>query len=203
VSARRCRSPLLAAALAAALAVAAPVGATQDPPPDGHHVKVPPRALRYTAEYATPSVKLVRADGRNVQLAEELDDGRPVVMDFVYTTCTTVCPVSSQTFEELESRLGAGARGRVHLVSVSIDPEEDTPRRMREYAQRFDAGPQWSFYTGTLGASETVQRAFGVFRGSKMLHEPVTLVRLAPGRPWTRFDGFVTAEELMAALAEK
>ncbi len=165
---------------------------------NAHHLRLAPRVMRYMAEYEVPQAQLVRSDGRDVRLADELDDGRPVVLDFVYTTCTTVCPVSSQTFSELGQRLGAGHH--VHLVSVSIDPEQDTPARLREYAQRFDAGPQWSFYTGSLQASEAVQRAFHVFRGSKMLHEPTTLLRLAPGRPWVRFDGFVTSAELMDEL---
>jgi protein SCO1/2 len=164
-----------------------------------HHTHIPTTATRYTVDYVTPQVHLVRADGRSIWLPDELDDGRPVVLDFVYTTCTAICPVSSQTFSELEKRLGAD-RGRVHLVSVSIDPEEDTPERLSQYSRHYDAGPQWSFYTGTLDASESVQRAFRVFRGNKMSHDPVTLVRLAPGRPWVRFDGFATAQELLAEL---
>jgi protein SCO1/2 len=134
-----------------------------------------------------------------VSLADELDDGRPLVLNFVYTTCTTICSVGSQTFAELERQLGAG-RNRVHLVSVSIDPEEDTPQRLSAYSRRYDAGPQWSFYTGTLDASQNVQRAFRVYRGSKMVHDPVTLVRLAPGRAWVRLDGFATVKEILAEL---
>ncbi len=164
-----------------------------------HHASVAAAAMRYEANYPTPQVRLVNTDGHSVWLPDEIDDGRPVVLDFVYTTCTTICSVSSQTLAELERQLGTG-RDRVHLMSVSIDPEEDTPRRLAEYSRRFQAGPQWSFYTGTVDASENVQRAFGVFRGNKMAHDPVTLVRLAPGKPWIRFDGFATVRELMAEL---
>jgi protein SCO1/2 len=167
-----------------------------------HHLRVPPKVMRRLVEYELPSVRLVRADGHKVNFPEDIDDGRPVILDFVYTTCTTVCPVNSQTFLELEQRLGHD-RERVHLVSVSIDPEEDTPARLTEYARRFEAGSEWSFYTGTEQASEAVQQAFHVFRGSKMLHEPVTLLRPAPGKPWVRFDGFVTAGELLDELHEK
>jgi protein SCO1 len=165
---------------------------------DAHHLTVAPKVIRAQVQVALPDVGLVRLDGRAVRLKDELDDGRPVVIDFIYTTCSTVCPVSSQTFAELDQRLNAAQA--VHLVSVSIDPEEDTPERMRKYAVRFDAGPRWDFYTGSLQASETVQRAFHVYRGSKMLHEPATLLRLAPGQPWVRFDGFVTSAELLEEL---
>jgi|SRR5450631_3457982 protein SCO1/2 len=165
---------------------------------DAHHLMIPPKAIRGQTQFTVPDIKLVRADGHEVRLKDEIDDGRPVVVDFIYTTCTAVCPVSSQVFAELDQRLGDAQR--VHLVSVSIDPEEDTPERMRKYAVRFDASARWNFYTGTLEASETVQRAFHVFRGTKMLHEPTTLVRIAPGQPWVRFDGFVTPSELMGEL---
>jgi protein SCO1/2 len=158
-------------------------------------------AVRSTAQYEIPRVKLLRADGKSVWLADELDDGRPVVLDFIYTTCTSICPLSSQTFSALQERLG-DARGHVRLISISIDPESDTPRRLTDYSRRFDAGPLWQFYTGTLEASLTVQRAFRAYRGDKMSHAPLTLLRTAPGRPWIRFDGFATVSELMRELHE-
>jgi protein SCO1/2 len=198
---RRMPVAAMAAALLAGWALgAAPSRAEQVADEHGGHVtKVADAVTRSTAHYVTPRITVTRADGRQVSLADELDDGRPVVLNFVYTTCTTICSVGSQTFAELERQLGAG-RDRVHLVSVSIDPEEDTPQRLSEYSRRYDAGPQWSFYTGTLDASQNVQRAFRVYRGSKMVHDPVTLVRLAPGRTWVRLDGFATVKEILAEL---
>jgi protein SCO1/2 len=65
------------------------------------------------------------------------------------------------------------------------------------YAHQFGAGPEWQHYTGTLQASLTAQRAFDVYRGDKMSHAPVTLLRAAPGKPWRRIDGFVTPDELL------
>jgi len=82
-------------------------------------------------------------------------------------------------------------------VSISIDPEEDTPERLTLYAQNYKAGPNWSFYTGPMQAIIDTQRAFGVYRGDKMNHPPVTLIRQAPGKPWLRIDGFATPDELL------
>jgi protein SCO1/2 len=78
-----------------------------------------------------------------------------------------------------------------------VDPEEDTPARLRAYARQYSAGPEWQHYTGTVAASLAAQRAFDVYRGDKMGHTPVTLVRTAPGAPWIRLDGFATAEVLL------
>jgi protein SCO1 len=154
-------------------------------------------AMITTVGYTVPIVRLVRDDGKAVSLPEEMNDGRPVVLNFIFTTCSSICPLMSQVFSQFERQLGS-ERDRVHVMSISVDPEEDTPARLREYAQRFHAGPEWQHYTGTQEASLAVQRAFNVFRGEKMDHSPVTFLRMAPGDPWLRIDGFVTPIELLA-----
>ena len=87
-------------------------------------------------------------------------------------------------------------------MSISIDPEQDTPARLVEYARRFHAGPEWQHYTGTLAASITAQRAFDVYRGGKMSHTVVTLMRAAPGKPWLRIEGFATPDDLLRDYRE-
>jgi protein SCO1/2 len=152
---------------------------------------------RTTARYRVPDVGLVRADGARVRLRREIDDGQPVILNFVFTSCAAVCPVMSATFAQLQRRLAAD-RAQAHLISISIDPEEDTPERLRDYARSLHAGPQWSFYTGTLEASIAAQRAFDAYRGDKMNHVPVTFLRVAPDQPWVRLEGFASAEAIVA-----
>jgi protein SCO1/2 len=152
---------------------------------------------RSEAAYTAPDVKLVREDGTTVSLPAELNDGRPVVLNFIYTSCTTICPMSSQVFEEFQEKLRAGHEP-VHLVSISIDPEQDTPARLRAYGQQFHAASGWNHYTGTAAATAAVQRAFNAYRGDKMSHTALTLMRAAPGKPWIRIDGFASVEDLLA-----
>ena len=187
-----------AAALAAASLIAAAVpyaSAHEDADPHAHHHMMRDMKMS-TVEYSLPAVMLVRDDGRTVALKDELDDGRPVVLTFIYTTCTSICPVISQTLSQLQGALGAD-RDKVHLVSITIDPENDTPARLHEYAAKFGAGPQWQHYTGTVAASVATQKAFNVYREDKMNHNPVVLLRAAPGKSWLRIDGFATADELL------
>ncbi|HET7756978.1 MAG TPA: SCO family protein [Steroidobacteraceae bacterium] len=149
-----------------------------------------------TADYAVPNVQLVREDGKVISLPDEMNDGRPVVLNFIFTSCTSICPLLSAVFAEFDRQLGRD-RNKVHLMSISIDPEADTPAHLREYASRFKPGPEWHHYTGTLTASLAAQRAFNVYRGDKMNHTPVTLLRAAPGQPWLRLEGFVTPHDLL------
>ena len=153
----------------------------------------PVRSIR---EYAIPAVRLVREDGNVVSLPEEMNDGRPIVLNFIFTTCSTICPMMSSLFAQFERRLGTDA-DQVHLMSISIDPEQDTPARLLEYARNFHAGREWQHYTGTLEASLAAQRAFDAYRGGKMSHTALTLMRAAPGKPWLRIEGFVTADDLV------
>ena len=82
------------------------------------------------------------------------------------------------------------------MISISIDPENDTPQQLKAYAGKFDAGPRWQFLTGSVENVATVQRAFDTYNSDKMSHEPLTLLRSAPGKPWVRIDGFASPEDL-------
>jgi cytochrome oxidase Cu insertion factor (SCO1/SenC/PrrC family) len=84
------------------------------------------------ADYVTPQLSLVRDDGKKVSLPNEIDDGRIVVLNFIYTTWPGICSMMSQVFSQFQERLGAD-RDKVHMVSISIDPEQDTPARLRVF----------------------------------------------------------------------
>ena len=196
------RAPAVGLCVCAGLLLAlggAPAAAGEPADPHAHHMHpMPPKAafVRSTVSYKLPSVTVVRADGSMVPFQKDIDDGKPVILNFIYTTCTAICPVMTQTFAEVQKRLGDD-KGKVRMVSISIDPEEDTPPRLAEYAKRYNAGSQWQFYTGTLEASIAVQKAFDAYRGDKMNHLPLTLVRSAPGKPWVRMDGFATPDDIV------
>ncbi|MGB8693320.1 MAG: SCO family protein [Steroidobacteraceae bacterium] len=175
----------------------APAGS--DPHAAHRHMLANTDVKRSIMEYTVPSLRMVRADGIGVSLDKEFNDGRPVVLNFIFTTCTTICPMTSQVFAMLQGRL-KGTNTQAHLISISIDPEQDTPARLRAYAARYQAGPAWQHYTGTLQASIQAQQAFDVYRGDKTTHIPVTLVRSTPASPWVRFDGFASADDLLAEL---
>jgi protein SCO1/2 len=191
---------ILMSVLAASLTLRAAAAEVVDPHA-AHHQELDalPAVIRSVVNYPVPAIRLMRDDGKNVTLIDELNDGRPVVLNFIYTTCTGICPLASHIFSQLQHQLGA-ERDHVHLVSISVDPEEDTPTRLRAYAQQYSAGPSWQHYTGTVAASTAAQRAFDVYKGDKMGHTPVTLVRTAPDGPWVRFDGFATADTLLKEL---
>lgn len=151
---------------------------------------------RSEAEYRVPAIVLVRQDGQKVSFPAELDDGRPVILHFMYTSCTAICPATTQVFSQVQEKLGKD-RDRTHMVSISIDPEHDTPARLDVFAKKFNASPRWNFYTGSLDASIAFQKAFDAYRGDKMNHMPITYLRPAPGKPWVRLDGLVSPDDIV------
>ncbi len=194
----KCRQLALAVVLLFSAIIAAPQAslAHDDADHHHHHSTAGTGYARSVGSYEAPDVKLVDANGKEVSLHDSLDGAGPVMLNFIFTTCSTVCPVMSATFSQVQAKLGKESRA-VRLVSISIDPEHDTPSRLREYAKKFEAGPQWSMLTGSAGDSIAIQRAFDIYRGDKMNHEPVTFLRKGPDQPWVRIDGFISAEDLL------
>jgi protein SCO1/2 len=139
---------------------------------------------------------MVDQRGARVAVQELLSSDKPTLVNFIFTTCTAICPVMSATFAHVQRELGEDS-GKVLMVSVSIDPEQDTPQVLAEYAERFEAGPQWTFLTGSLEDSIALQKAFDAYRGDKMNHAPLTLVRTGPGAQWVRYEGFASAADLV------
>lgn len=151
---------------------------------------------RSTVDYDVPDVAVVRRDGKKLSFIKELDDGRPVIMNFIFASCSAICPMLSHIFSNVQVKLGESSR-KVHLVSISIDPENDTPAKLSEYAKQFKAGSAWDYYTGTTEASVAIQKAFDAYRGDKMNHASVVLMRAAPSKSWLRLEGFMSPDVII------
>lgn len=169
--------------------------ANEDPHAHHHH-KVPAGVERTQASYTVPDVTLVNQDGQKVSLPELLDSNQPVMLNFIFTSCTAICPAMSATFASVQKKLGSDSE-KLRMISVSIDPEYDTPDALNAYAKRFKAGPQWEFLTGSLDDSVAVQKAFDADRGDKMNHAPMTLMRATSDSRWIRYEGFAKSDELV------
>jgi protein SCO1/2 len=197
---RRCLG-VLGLTAAGLMALAQPaLSATAADPHAGHAMQIGGSGVMQQ-QYSLPDVPVTRQDGKRMRLAQALDDGRPVMLNFIYTSCNAICPVTSQVFTEVRERLGA-ERDKINMVSISIDPEQDTPKRLTAYAKRFGASGTWSHYTSSTADSIEIQRAFGAWRGDKMNHQPITWLRPAPGKPWLRFEGFTSPEDLVKAYVQ-
>ena len=152
---------------------------------------------RRVVQVRIPDVPVQQHDGRKLRFTQQLQGEGPVLLNFIYTSCTAICPPMTQILAHTQQILGGDAQQHVRMISVSLDPERDTAARMAEFAGRFSAGRQWQFDTGSQAASEAIQRAFGVYNPDLMSHTPTTFVRPRGATHWVRLDGFATPAQLI------
>lgn len=151
-----------------------------------------------TSHYYPPDVTLRDQTGKEVGLSGLLAEDRPVALQFVFTSCATICPVLSATFAQADDALKALAP-RTLLLSISIDPEYDTPERLAQYAARYGASGNWMFLTGESRDVREVIRTFdGLFQSNnKLYHRPYTYIRRSAGDPWVRVDGLMSKSSFL------
>jgi protein SCO1/2 len=104
--------------------------------------------------WTLPDFALTERSGQPLRGADLA--GKVWVADFFYTTCPGPCPMLSSRFSEVQKALGPAPD--VRLVSISVDPEKDTPAVLQQYAERFQAGAGWLFATGDKAAIYTLAR---------------------------------------------
>jgi len=148
---------------------------------------------------ALPDVELFDQDGRRVRLPE-LIRGRTVAINFVYTTCTTVCSPLTAIFAQVQQALGPRVGREVHLLSITIDPAVDTPERLDAYASQFGRKEGWRFVTGAPADVARVLRAFGAHVADKESHTPMVLVGNEPNGAWSRLFGLSPPARIVEAI---
>jgi protein SCO1/2 len=151
------------------------------------------------AGYRLPDASVVDSRGRTVRLPGSIDADVPLLVNFIYTTCSTICSTQTATLAEVQRQL-AGRGEKARFVSFTIDPDNDTPQRLAEFARRFAIERDWEFFSGDFDQLLRVQQAFDVYRGSKANHPPVVLMRRSPRAPWVRVEGFATPADLLAVF---
>lgn len=170
---------------ALALAVAC-LGATAQPAPGS----IPAPRL--------PDVKVRTQDGREVRFAD-LIAGRTVAINFIFTSCNGVCPLMGASFGRVQKLLGDRADD-VTLISVSIDPETDTPARLTEWSKRFNARPGWVLVTGAKTDIDALLKAFGVFTAEASAHSPSAIVADSSRGVWRKVDGLAPPSTIVAVI---
>jgi protein SCO1/2 len=110
---------------------------------------------------AAPDFALTSQDGNEVRLEDFR--GKVVAVAFIYASCPDVCPLLTDKMARVQDELGADFGSKVVFVSITVDPERDTPEVLKGYAEAFDANlAGWAFLTGSLAAVREVAQRYGV-----------------------------------------
>ena len=146
-----------------------------------------------------PDVRVYNQNGEALNFYSDLIKGNNVAINFIFTTCTNVCPVLTATFRRVQVELEK-SEANTKLISISVDPVVDTPERLREFATKFKAGSGWTFVTGEKAEIDSLLQRLGVGSGNKNDHTSMILVGNDPADFWTRTYGLSSPSALVRVM---
>lgn len=156
---------------------------------------------RVLAGKKLPDVAVVDHTGRALHFYSDLVRGRTVFVNAVYTDCEFTCPILGQAFAKLQQSLGDRLGRDVFLVSISRDPEHDTPRKLAAWRERYHAKPGWIVVTGKKKAIDELLRALTGDATGRGGHEMVTYLGHDGSGTWLRLYGAAEPEHYERVLA--
>ena len=123
-----------------------------------------------------PDIEVLDQNGKKIHFYTDLVKGQTVAINFIFTTCTTICPPLGATFARVQKELGDKVGRDVRFISISVDPATDTPERLKAWGAKFHAGDGWTFVTGNKPQVDELLRALGASSASREDHSPTILI---------------------------
>ena len=157
---------------------------------------------RSPAEKYFSDVELIDQDGQKLRFYTDVLKNKVVVINTFFTTCTSICPPMNRNFEKMQDALGDRLGKEAFLVSISVDPETDTPTRLKDYGRRFHARPGWLFLTGKKENVDWALYKLGQYVEAKGDHTSIFIIGNEPKGLWKKAFGLAKADELIKILED-
>jgi protein SCO1/2 len=149
-----------------------------------------------------PDTDVVDQNGRKLKFYRDLVKGRAVAINFIFTTCRTICPMLTATFGAVQEDVGDRLGRDLFLISISLDPENDTAFELSAYAQKFGAKPGWTFVTGQPADIAILLKALNASAPVTEDHTAIALIGNGAANTWRRAYGLDSAPVIAAALRQ-
>lgn len=137
-----------------------------------------------------PNSVVYDQDGRALRFYDDVIKNKIVVVSFIFTTCKDLCPLTTARLAEVRQRLGDAVGRDVFMVSITIDPEHDTPQALKTYSEAFQSGPGWLFLTGKPGEILEIRHKFGELSRKKSEHTAEVMLGNDRTGEWARDSAF-------------
>jgi len=147
-------------------------------------------------------VELTNQNGQKVRLYSDLIAGKTVVINSFFSTCVGICPIMAATFTRIQNKLGDRIGRDVILISITVDPETDSPARLRDYAKSMSAKPGWYFVTGKRENVEAALAKLGLRAASKEEHTSVMIIGNEPQGVWKKAFGLASADDIVKMVED-
>lgn len=168
-------------------------------PHDHSHMTKAPKESSPAEKYFT-DVELINQDGKKVHFYSDVLKGKTVVVNAFFTTCTSVCPPMNRNMEKIQETFGDRVGRDVFLVSITVDPDIDTPARLKEYAKKFHAGPGWIFLTGKKENLDWALYKLGQYVEKKDDHKTIFIIGNETTGLWKKAFGMANVAELVQVV---
>jgi len=145
---------------------------------------------------AVPDVQLVTQSGDHLRFNSQLVKGRIAIVTGFFTTCTSMCPITQETLAHVASMLGPRLGKDVVIISLSVDPDHDTPERMRAWAEKFHIDPGWVLASGNKAEVQTLLQSLGLFVDLPQRHQSALMVG-SESSGWVRISSWSAPEKLV------
>jgi protein SCO1/2 len=206
------KAKFLSASILAGIFVTALCGFVKGQAPAGHPAPLPPAALanEKAVTGATPSparryfsdVELINQDGQKMRFYSDVLKDKVVIINTFFATCTGTCPPMNRNLERIQEALGDRLGKVAIIVSISVDPETDTPQRLKEYSQRFHARPGWIFLTGKKENVDWALYKLGQYVETKGDHTTIIIIGNEPKGLWKKAFGLAKPDELIKIVED-
>lgn len=147
-----------------------------------------------------PDIVVKNQLNKNMSFYQDLVRGKTVAINFVYTNCKTACPMQAATFSKLQDLLKDRLGKDVYLISVSIDPLEDTPSKLNSWSSKFGRKKGWELVTGKKADITRLLKAVDMFTAVQDEHSPIILLGNDSSGTWQRVNGLSSPSKLLKIL---
>jgi len=147
-----------------------------------------------------PNVPVVTQDGKILNFYDDLIKDKIVVLSFIYTSCKDICPLATARLGEAQDKLSDRLGRDIFFYSISIEPERDTPERLKQYADAFQARPGWLFLTGLPEDIQTIRYKFGDRRADLGDHRNDVVLGNGVTGEWQRENALGDLDHFVGAV---
>lgn len=147
-----------------------------------------------------PNLPVVTQDGKAVQFYDDLIKGKIVVISFIFTNCTDFCPLTTARMLQVEEKLGDVVGRDIFFYSITVDPENDTPDKLKEYAEAYSTGPGWKFITGKPEDIRSILSKLGERRRSLNEHRNDIVIGNDATGEWSKDSLFGNLDRLVMVI---
>ncbi len=156
----------------------------------------------YTAENLRshfPNVVLTNQDDKKMRFYDDLIRGKTVMIQFFFVNCEKYCPMVTPNLVRVQRELKRRGVSNIDLISITVDPERDTPQALREYAAKFDVQPGWHFLTGSKADIDSIRRELGVWDPDekRIEHMNVLTIGKEPTGQWIAIEALAKTDDIV------